>query len=141
MVADPVTGTLVDSNVLLDVVTEDATWLHWSVDALVRAADRGPLFVNPVIYAEVSIGFSDVEALDEALPASELRRVPVPWAAAFLAGKVFVSYRRNGGVRSGVLPDFFIGAHAAVAGLELLTRDVGRYRTYFPTVRLVAPSG
>lgn len=133
-------GTLVDSNVLLDILSEDPTWLGWSSDALANAAEAGPLYINPIIYSEVSIRFTTVEALEEALPSQDFRRDPLPWAAAFLAGKVFLDYRRNKGTRSTTLPDFFIGAHAAVADLELLTRDLGRYRTYFPTVSLVVPS-
>lgn len=132
-------GTLVDANVLLDVVTEDRTWLGWSLSSLADAAERGPLLINPVIYAEVSVSFSRVEQLDAALPADDYRRLPIPWAAAFLAGKAFVAYRRRGGSKSSPLPDFFIGAHAAVGELELLTRDTRRYRTYFPTVQLIAP--
>ncbi len=133
-------GTLVDSNVLLDILTDDPSWATWSTDALADAAEAGPLFINPVIYSEVSIRFSAVEALDEALPPRDFRREPIPWSAAFLAGKVFLDYRRNQGTKATTLPDFFIGAHAAVAGLDLLTRDVARYRTYFPTVELVAPT-
>lgn len=133
-------GTLVDSNVLLDILSEDPTWLGWSSDALANAAEAGPLYINPIIYSEVSIRFTTVEALEDALPSQDFRREPLPWAAAFLAGKVFLDYRRNKGTRSTALPDFFIGAHAAVADLELLTRDLGRYRTYFPTVSLVVPS-
>lgn len=132
-------GTLVDSNVLLDIFTADAAWLGWSEEALVAAAESGPLFINPVIYSEVSVRFTSIEALDEALPPADFRREPVPWSAAFLAGKVFVDDRRNHGTKSSTLPDLFIGAHAAVAELDLLTRDVGRYRTYFPTVRLITP--
>lgn len=133
-------GTLVDSNVLLDVMTEDPTWQDWSVAALAEAAEAGPLFINPVIYSEVSIRFSTIEELEAALPQSDYRREPIPWDAAFLAGKAFVSYRRNQGTRATALPDFFIGAHAAVAPWRLLTRDASRYRTYFPTVPLLAPS-
>lgn len=132
-------GTLVDTNVLLDVLTEDQRWQGWSMDALADAAEAGPLYINPIIYAEVSIRFLRVEDLDEALPADDFRRAPLPWAAAFLAGKAFVGYRRNRGTASSTLPDLFIGAHAAVAGFALLTRDAQRYRTYFPTVDLVAP--
>lgn len=132
-------GTLVDSNVLLDVLTEDRRWMVWSIDALAEAAEAKPLYINPVIYAEVSVRFTTIEALEDALPAQDYRREPIPWEAAFLAGKVFLDYRRNKGTRSTTLPDFFIGAHAAVADLELLTRDVARYRTYFPTVSLTAP--
>lgn len=132
-------GTLVDSNVLLDILTEDPRWCDWSTTALIQAAEAGPLHINPVIYAEVSIRFSRLEELDEVLPPEEFRRDPIPWAAAFLAGKVFVEYRRRSGTRSSPLPDFFIGAHAAVAGYDLLTRDSARYRTYFPTVDLLTP--
>lgn len=133
-------GTLVDSNVLLDILTEDATWEGWSSNALADAAEVGPLYINPIIYSEVSVRFATVEALEDALPPRDFRREPLPWAAAFLAGKVFLDYRRNQGGRSSTLPDFFIGAHAAIADFELLTRDVGRYRTYFPTVTLIAPT-
>jgi len=132
-------GTLVDSNVLLDVITEDETWLEWASNALARAADDGPLFINPIIYAEVSVRFSRIEDVEEALPPSDYGRLAVPWESAFLAGKAFLDYRRNNGARSPTLPDFFIGAHAAVADLGLLTRDAARYRTYFPTVRLTCP--
>ena len=133
-------GTLVDTNVLLDVLTEDASWLAWSLDALAAAAEAGPLFINPVIYAEVSTRFSRIEDLEDALPRNDYVRDPLPWEAAFLAGKAFLKYRRQSGRRSSTLPDFFIGAHAAVAGLTLLTRDASRYRTYFPSVRLIAPN-
>lgn len=132
-------GTLVDSNVLLDILTEDPVWGDWSTDALADAAEAGPLFINPIVYSEVSIRFTTVEALEEAVPAQDYRREPIPWVAAFLAGKVFLDYRRNKGTKATTLPDFLIGAHAAVTGLDLLTRDVGRYRTYFPTVSLVSP--
>jgi len=132
-------GTLVDSNVLLDILTEDPRWEGWSTDALADAAESGPLYINPIIYSEVSIRFTTVEALEEALPPQDYRREQIPWSAAFLAGKAFLAYRRNKGGRSTVLPDFFIGAHAAVAGLDLLTRDVARYRSYFPSVPLIAP--
>ena len=132
-------GTLVDSNVILDLLTEDEHWRDWSSSALARAADDGPLFINPVIYAEVSIRFSRIEDLDDALPPSDYGRLPVPWDAAFLAGKAFLTYRRHAGTKSSVLPDFFIGAHAAVAEFSLLTRDVARYRTYFPTLRITSP--
>lgn len=132
-------GTLVDSNVLLDILTEDPMWEDWSTNALADAAEAGPLFINPIVYSEVSMRFTTVEALEDALPAQDYRREPIPWAAAFLAGKVFLDYRRKKGTKSTTLPDFFIGAHAAIAELDLLTRDVGRYRTYFPTVSLIAP--
>ncbi len=130
---------MVDSNVLLDILTEDPIWLAWSTDALAEAAEAGPLYINPVVYAEVSVRFSSIEALEDALPSQDYRREPVPWAAAFLAGKVFLEYRRGKGTKATTLPDFFIGAHAAVADLDLLTRDMRRYATYFPTVPLIVP--
>jgi len=131
--------TLVDSNVLLDLVTDDPKWGHWSADALGQAADESTLAINPLIFAEVSIGFTTVEELEQLLPPEEFGRLALPYEAAFLAGKAFLSYRRRGGRRSAPLADFYIGAHAAVAGLRLLTRDPQRYRTYFPTVNLIAP--
>ncbi len=132
-------GTLVDSNVILDVFTEDAAWLDWSAAMLERAVAEGPVIINPLVYAEVATHFAGIEDLDEALPASFYRRVPLPWDAAFLAGQCFVKYRRRGGARRSPMPDFYIGAHAAVADLTLLTRDPKRYRAYFPTLRLIAP--
>lgn len=131
--------TLVDSNVLLDLVTDDPKWGPWSADALSRAADESSLAINPLIFAEVSIRFSTVEELEQLLPADELQRLTLPYEAAFLAGKAFLSYKRKGGARSAPLADFYIGAHAAVARMRLLTRDARRYRTYFPTVELIAP--
>jgi predicted nucleic acid-binding protein len=132
-------GTLVDANVLLDVLTEGARWLPWSMSALEAAAEAGPLLINQVVYSEVSTRFSRIEDLDDALPADDYRRAMMPWEAAFLADKAYVRYRRSGGTRRSTLPDFFIGAHAAVDDLALLTRDAARYRTYFPTVTLIAP--
>jgi predicted nucleic acid-binding protein len=131
--------TLVDSSVLLDILTDDPTWGRWSSDRLAEAAETGPLAINPVIYAEVSVRFTRIEDLDDALPAEDYRRAALPWTASFLAAKAFVEYRRRGGSRTSTLPDFFIGAHAAVADLTLLTRDPDRQRSYFPTVRLIAP--
>ena len=132
-------ATLVDANVLIDILTEDDDWFDWSAAMLEQAAHQGSLIINPIIYAEVSLGFTRIEDLDEALPSRYYRRAELPWAAGFLAAKAFVRYRRAGGVRRAPLPDFYIGAHAAIAGLTLLTRDARRYRTYFPTVRLIAP--
>jgi hypothetical protein len=130
---------LVDSSVLLDVMTEDRRWYAWSSGALERCADEGELAINPIVYAEVSIRFERIEELDDALPESEFRRLPLPWEAAFLAGKSYVRYRRRGGARRAPLPDFYIGAHAAVSDLALLTRDASRYRSYFPKLRVIAP--
>jgi predicted nucleic acid-binding protein len=132
-------GVLIDSNVLLDLMTEDDVWFSWSRTAIERVADRHRLIINPVIYAEVSMRYSRVEDLDEALPKSFLDREPMPYEGAFLAAKAYQSYRRRGGQRSSTLPDFFIGAHAAVAGYQVLTRDVSRYRTYFPKLPLITP--
>ncbi|MGH7468316.1 MAG: type II toxin-antitoxin system VapC family toxin [Longimicrobiales bacterium] len=132
-------AVLVDSNVLLDVLTEDRTWYDWSSDQISALADERVLVINPIVYAEVSIGFDRIEDLDEAVLSEHFRREPLPYEAAFLAGKVFLQYRRRGGTRVRPLPDFFIGAHAAIQDLVLLTRDAARYRTYFPTVELIAP--
>lgn len=131
--------TLVDTNVLLDLVTNDAKWAEWSVAHLEAASLEGPLLINDVIYAELAVRYERIEDLDEFIDAAGLVMTPLPRSALFLAGKVFTRYRKSGGTRTGVLPDFFIGAHAAVAELPLLTRDVGRYRTYFPTVSLITP--
>jgi predicted nucleic acid-binding protein len=130
---------LVDANVLLDVATEDPEWFAWSSAALEREANQAIMVINPLIYAEVSIGFDTIEALEDSLPSSLYRREPLPYEAAFLAGKCFVAYRRRGGARRSPLPDFYTGAHAAVSGFRLLTRDVRRYRQHFPTVELIAP--
>ena len=130
---------MVDSNVLLDVMTEDERWLEWSSGVLERHGEEDILCINPVIYAEVSIRFERIEELEAALPTDMFERLPIPYEAAFLAGKCFLAYRRRGGKRSAPLPDFFIGAHAAVAGMPLITRDAARYRTYFPKLRLIAP--
>lgn len=130
---------LVDSNVLLDVLEEDAHWYEWSSTQLQKAADRCSLIINPIIYAEVSVGFQRIEELDEALSSDFFQRMPLPWEAAFLAGKCFIRYRKLGGTKSSPLPDFFIGAHAALSGLTLLTRDAARYRTYFPMLKLITP--
>lgn len=133
------TPVLVDSNVLLDVATDDPNWSEWSGRALARAADESVLLVNPIVYAEVSVGFERIEELEEALPADVYRRTTLPYEAAFLAGKAFARYRRGGGGSRAPLLDFYIGAHAAVAEYRLLTRDARRYRTYFPTVSLIHP--
>jgi predicted nucleic acid-binding protein len=132
-------AVLVDSNVLLDVATNDPTWGHWSADALERTADAAILVINPLVYAEVSIGFDRIEDLEAALPIDLYRREELPYEAGFLAGKCFLRYRRAGGQKRSPLPDFYIGAHAAVAGYRLLTRDATRFRTYFPNLALIAP--
>jgi len=130
---------LVDSNVLLDVLEEDVNWYEWSSTQLQTAADRSALVINPIIYAEVSVGFERIEELEGALPLDFFQRRAIPWEAAFLAGKCFMRYRKLGGTKHSPLPDFFIGAHAAVSGLTLLTRDAARYRTYFPSLKLITP--
>jgi predicted nucleic acid-binding protein len=131
--------TLVDSNVLLDVATNDSAWVSWSSQALETAAEESLLVINALIYAEVSIGYRRVEDLERAIPSTVFRRDSLPFEAAFLAGKAFLSYRRRGGRHTSPLPDFYIGAHAAVAGFRILTRDPRRYRRYFPTVDLITP--
>ncbi|MFL1376247.1 MULTISPECIES: type II toxin-antitoxin system VapC family toxin [unclassified Nocardiopsis] len=130
---------LVDANVLLDVFTEDPNWGEWSVQALADAADQGPLIINPIIYAEISVRFTRIEDLEELL-VDDFVRADLPWDAAFLAGKCHSRYRKQGGVKTAPLPDFYIGAHAAVSGFQLLTRDARRFRTYFPTVKLISPN-
>ncbi|MBA2631514.1 MAG: type II toxin-antitoxin system VapC family toxin [Chloroflexi bacterium] len=134
------TPVLVDSNVLLDVVTDDPTWGSWSSATLARTADEAILVINALVYAEVSIGFAAIEALEDALPADLYRREDLPYDAAFLAGKAFLTYRQRGGTKRSPLPDFYIGAHAAVSRYRLLTRDATRYRTYFPKLELIAPA-
>jgi predicted nucleic acid-binding protein len=134
-----VAEVLVDSNVLLDVFTDDARWYGRSATLLADLADRHALIVNPIVYAEVSVGFERIEELEAVLPGEAFRREALPWAAAFLAGKCFLRYRRAGGARRAPLPDFYIGAHAAVRGIPLVTRDAARYRTYFPRLELIAP--
>lgn len=131
--------TLVDACVILDLTTNDPKWADWSEDAIAQAADEGPLVINPIVYAEVSVDFNSIEQLDEVLDDADLRREPLPFDAGFLAGKAFLTYRRRGGSRRSPLADFYIGAHAAVAGHRLLTRDTARYNTYFPTVPLITP--
>jgi predicted nucleic acid-binding protein len=123
----------------LDIVTSDPAWSQWSADVLAQALDDGVLVINPIVYTEVSVGFDRIEDLDDAVPADDFRREALPYEAGFLAGKAFLAYRRRGGQKRSPLPDFYIGAHAAVRGYRLLTRDAARYRTYFPTVTLIAP--
>lgn len=133
------TPVLVDSNILLDVLTDDPHWGDWSADQLHKYADQTMLVINPLIYSEVSVGFERIEELEDALSEDFIHRERLPWEAAFLAGKAFLSYRRRSGTRRSPLPDFYIGAHAAVQGYRLLTRDRSRYETYFPPVEIIAP--
>jgi predicted nucleic acid-binding protein len=129
---------LVDSNVLIDIFG-GGPWAAWSADVVAACLRAGPVHINPVIYAEISMSFDDPREIDDLVPATDFRRSPIPYAAAFLAAKAHQSYRRRGGTRSSTLPDFFIGAHALVEGLTLVTRDARRYRDAFPQVRVVAP--
>lgn len=129
--------SLVDANVLLDVITEDERWMAWSADALAAAAAHGDLAINPIVYAEVSLGYDTIETLDEALRG--FARLSLPYEAGFLAARCYLQYRKAGGSRRSPLPDFYIGAHAAVEGHDLLTRDSKRYRSYFPRLRISSP--
>jgi predicted nucleic acid-binding protein len=131
--------TLVDSTVILDVAESDPAWRAWSEAAIRQCLDEAILVVNPIIYAEVSVGYRTIEEVEAVLPADLYRREALPYDAGFVAGKAYVAYRRRGGPRPAPLPDFYIGAHAAVRGYRLVTRDAARYRTYFPTVVLIAP--
>jgi hypothetical protein len=133
------TSVLVDSNVVIDLVAHDPVWEEWSAARLARLAVSAVLVINPIIYAEVSAGFSRIEDVDELLPLAAFRREQIPYEAAFLAGKCQREYRDRGGARLWVLPDFLIGAHAAIRGHRLLTRDARRFRTYFPRLHLIAP--
>ncbi len=132
-------STLVDSNVLIDVLSEDARWFEWSAQALARAVEHGALAINPIIYAEVAVGFSTASQVDAALPVDRFARLALPFGAGFLAGRAFLEYRRRGGAGRAPLPDFYIGAHAHAEGHVLLTRDPVRYRTYFPKLKLICP--
>jgi predicted nucleic acid-binding protein len=130
---------LIDTNVLLDLVTDDPNWADCSIAQLEAASLRGPLLINDVVYAGLAVRYGRIEELEAFVDEAGLEIAPIPRAALFLAGKVFTQYRKLGGSRTGVLPDFFIGAQAAVSQLILLTRDVGRYRTYFPSLMLITP--
>jgi predicted nucleic acid-binding protein len=132
-------ATMVDSNVLLDVLTDDPAWADWSGEMIAVSMDDGPLVINPIVYAEVSVGFDRIEDLDDVLPESDFEREPLPFEAGFLAGKAYVSYRRSSRTRRSPLPDFYIGAHATIRGYSLLTRDAKRYQTYFPALEILAP--
>jgi len=129
----------VDANVLLDVLTDDPQWYGWSAGQLDACTAEAELCINPIVYAEVSVGFERIEELDEALPADAFTRLELPWEAGFLAGKAFLQYRHAKGARTALLPDFYIGAHAAIEGMTLLTRDARRYRTYYPKLELICP--
>lgn len=130
---------MVDTCVLLDILTDDAEWADWSAGAVAGARDIGNLVINPIIYAEVCAGFDRIEDVDAGLPATDFLREALPYPAGFLASRAFVAYRRRGGLKSSPLPDFYIGAHAAVNRYRLISRDTARFQTYFPTIELVTP--
>lgn len=131
---------LVDSNVILDIITEDKKWFRWSSEKLAHYAEDHILNINPIICAEISIAFDRIEDIDNTLPPIYFRRLTLPWEATFLAGRCYLKYRKKGGEKRSPLPDFYIGAHAAVKGMVLLTRDISRYRTYFPKLNIIAPN-
>ena len=133
-------GVLIDSNVLIDIITEDSKWFSWSADQLEDCASNCSVYINKIIYAEVSIGYKKIEDLENALSHSFIERLTIPWEAAFLAGKAYLKYRRNGGIKTMPLPDFFIGAHALISNLHLLTRDSKRFKHYFPQLKLITPT-
>lgn len=130
---------LVDSNIILDILTEDETWFEWSADQIEQLAEKHLLAINPIIYAEISTCFENIEELEAAVPASDFARLHLPLEAAFLAGKIFLQYKKNNGTKTSTMPDFFIGAHAMIKNMILLTRDVKRYKTYFPKLSLITP--
>jgi predicted nucleic acid-binding protein len=132
-------GILVDSNILLDIFLDDPDWADWSESTLARYSTDAKLCINPVVYTEVSVGFERIEELESALDRGGFQMTEIPKEALFLAGKAFLNYRRHNGAKSTPLPDFYIGAQAAILGLDLITRDLSRYQTYFPSVRLISP--
>jgi predicted nucleic acid-binding protein len=132
-------NVLVDSNIILDLIQEDPDWFEWSAQKLEHHAERDILVINPIIYAEVAPYFAGIEELEEALPPSDYLREPLPWEAAYLAGRAFLNYKRRGGTRTSPLPDFYIGAHAAVMNMTVLTRDPRRFRNYYPNLKLICP--
>ncbi len=133
-------SVLIDSNVMLDIFTKNKEWFTWSSETLAYYAERELLYINPIIYSEISVSFTRIEDLEDALPNDYIHRENLPYEAAFLAGKCFLKYRKAGGIKHALLPDFYIGAHAAVRGWSILTRDKGRYKTYFPTLNVITPS-
>jgi predicted nucleic acid-binding protein len=132
-------GLLVDSNVILDIFLDDPNWADWSESALANYSVHTTLYINSIVYTEVSVGFGKIEELESALHKGGFQMLEIPKEALFLAGKVYLKYRENKGIKRSPLPDFYIGAQAAVLGLDLITRDITRYQTYFPTVRLICP--
>ena len=132
-------ATIVDTNVLVDFFQQDSPWRSWCDQQIEESRRLGAIVINPIIFAELAAGFPTMELLDAALDPSKFQREELPWEAAFLAGKAYLGYRRSGGDRRSPLPDFYIGAHAAVKAYRLLTRDPARYRTYFPALEIIAP--
>jgi predicted nucleic acid-binding protein len=132
-------ATLVDTNVLIDIAVRDPKWLQWSRRRLREAREQGSVVINQIVLAEFSMRYESLEAMDEALSPDEFRRESLPWAAAFAASRAFRVYRLSGGRREKILPDFFIGAHAAIRGYTVLTRDIAGYRTYFPSLEIISP--
>ena len=132
-------GLLVDSNVILDIFLDDPDWADWSEAALAKHSNNMTLYINSIVYAEVSVGFKKIEELETALHKGGFQMLEIPKEALFLAGKAYLNYRKDKGIKKSPLPDFYIGAQAAVLDLDLITRDVGRYKTYFPTVRIICP--
>ncbi|GAB4157406.1 MAG: type II toxin-antitoxin system VapC family toxin [Candidatus Promineifilaceae bacterium] len=132
-------GVMVDSNVILDIFLADPQWVDWSERTLNHYGETHELYINPIVYTELSVGFSRIEELEAAIAAAGFHLLSLPKEALFLAGKVFLKYKRSQGTKSSPLPDFFVGAHAAVIKVPVITRDTARYRTYFPTVNLIAP--
>ena len=132
-------STLIDSNVLLDIFTQDKKWFSWSSETLAKYAEKELLYINPIIYSEISVGFTCIEELEEALPSGYINRDNLPYEAAFLAGKCFLKYKKSGGTKRSPLPDFYIGAHAAIKKWGIITRDKGRYHSYFPTLDVISP--
>ncbi len=132
-------GVLVDSNIIIDIVTENESWFKWSALQIEKLSEQYQLFINPIIYAEISIPFETIEEVETLIPENYFISLPITKEVCFLSGKAFRTYRKNGGTKKSPLPDFFIGAHAAILNLKLLTRDTDRYATYFPIVELVCP--
>lgn len=130
---------LVDTNVLIDYLDDRSEWFDWSSAMLAEVADSGAVAINAIIYSELSVAYRRIEEVEDALPHSFFQRLHLPWEAAFLAGQAFREYRRRGGKRTKALPDFYIGAHALVSNMTLLTRDARRYRQYFPKLRIISP--
>ena len=133
-------GVLIDSCVLLDLFTNDPNWADWSEKILYEVSQTNTLYINTIIYTEISIGFSKIELLDEAVDQLGIKVLEIPREALFLTGKIFLKYRRNKGTKNSPLPDFFIGAHAAISKFTLVTRDVAKYKTYFPQINLITPN-